>query len=84
MKLKSYHFNTLSHLAGCGSCFGWDMYSNTIRELVSYGLVRGEWFGSLEYEAIPHWLITEDGRKVLADNIPQHTPRKNDVFLGTL
>jgi hypothetical protein len=61
--LRPGHLRTLRHLATAGVVSGWEnWWDHSLMELEAWGLVRGEWIGTLQYPPHPYWSITETGR----------------------
>ncbi len=66
--LKEYHFNLLRHIKNSFGIYGWESYTDTIRELEELGLIIGKWIGTIELPPRPHWTITSLGEKLISND----------------
>ncbi len=67
IELGAAQLSALEHaykMYGLGA--GWDIAKDYInKSLIDLGLIEGKWCGSVEYEPIPFWNLSEKGREVL-------------------
>jgi len=73
--LSVAHHRSLEHQVRGGITAGFEeWWDEELIDLEAWDLMRGQWIGSLAYEAHPFWSITDEGRRRLREATATEKP----------